>query len=60
MGDANQAPRGTVTCSSLKGGGGVGGTDRLPAWCPCSTTPGFVDKMLQHRKDIGVELQQGI
>ena len=60
MGDADQAPRGTVTCSSLKGRGGVGGTDPLPARCPRSTTPGFVDKMLQHRKDTGVELQQGL
>lgn len=60
MGDADRAPRETVTCSSLKGDEGAGGTDPLPARCPRSTTPAFVDKMLQQRKDAGVELQQGL
>lgn len=50
MGDADRAPRGTVTCSSLEGDEGVGGTDPLPARCPHSTTPGFVDKMLHTEK----------
>ena len=29
VGDADRAPRGTVTCSSVKGDEGAGGTDPL-------------------------------
>lgn len=50
MGDADRAPRRTVTCSSLEGDEGVGGTDPLPARYPHSTMPGFVDKMLHTEK----------